>query len=618
MSLYEELKRRNVFRVGAAYAVVSWLLIQVAETIFPLFGFGDAPARVVVVTLAIGFVPALILSWIFEWTPDGLRKERDVERSGLIDPRSGKRLDRVIILGLTLALIYFAVDEFVLDPQREARLAERQKIDMQRAREEGRSKALIESYGDASIAVLAFENMSSDQEQEYFADGVSEEILNLLAAIPELRVISRSSAFTYKGRELPIPQIARELNVAHVLEGSVRKAGNQVRVTAQLIEGSADRHLWSKTWDRTLDDIFAIQDEIAADVVSQLRISLVGALPRTRRTDTEVYTLTLKARRLNDVAQSSADLAEIQELLSRALAIDPTYVPALEVNIPVDRRLMLSGLISREEADRRYRETRARILGADPDNAVVARHDAWNLYEQEGDVVAAAATYDSLLSSHPNDAEVLRFAGGFLRRIGKFEESVSVLKRCELVDPLKAVCSWELKETLLWAGKLEASRDYAERLNAFWNREAGINDIYRTLLEGHPVEARKLANSLPASFQRDILLTLAAHDLSDQAAVEWHRDAALAHRPDKAFEPEWLVGLAGLFAYMGDSDQAFKYLDRATAADEFSARLNLFSPWLAPLREDPRWRSHRQRIGLSEELLAAIEFSIPEHFPRVD
>ena len=251
MSLFDELKRRNVLRVGTVYVVTSWLLIQVAETIFPLFGLDDAPARILVIVLGIGIIPALTVAWAFELTPEGLKKEKDVERSRSTTLQTSKKLDLMIMVMLALALAYFALDKFVLSKPREALIAET-------ARQEGRSEALIESYGDKSIAVLPFADLSPQGDQAYFSDGIAEELLNLLAKIPELRVISRSSAFSFRDKDMDIPTIASQLQVAHILEGSVRKAGTRVRITAQLIDARSDTQLWSQTFDRTLDDIFAI------------------------------------------------------------------------------------------------------------------------------------------------------------------------------------------------------------------------------------------------------------------------------------------------------------------------------------------------------------------------
>ena len=265
MRLVSELKRRSVLRVGAAYIVAAWLVIQVAETIFPLFGYGDTPTRLVVIVLSIGFIPSLVFSWVFEITPEGLRRDADVDRGHSITQVTGKKLDRIILLVLALALAYFAFDKFVLEPTRVAEI-------VAEAAHQARSDALVESYGEKSIAVLPFVNMSADPEQEYFSDGISEELLNLLAQIPELRVISRSSAFSFKNKDIAIPEVARQLNVAHVLEGSVRKAGNRIRITAQLIEARSDTHLWSQVYDRQLDDIFAIQDEVATAISQALKL----------------------------------------------------------------------------------------------------------------------------------------------------------------------------------------------------------------------------------------------------------------------------------------------------------------------------------------------------------
>jgi len=313
MSLIRELRRRNVFRVAAAYVVASWLLIQVAETIFPLFGYGDTPARIVVVVLAIGLIPALIFAWAFELTPEGLKKESEVDRSQSIAPHTGKKLDRMIMVVLALALGYFAFDKFVLTPQREA-AQQQQTVEQlasatEQARQQGRTEALVESYGDQSIAVLPFTDMSSAKDQEYMSDGLAEELLNLLAKLPQLWVISRSSAFSFKGKDIAIPEIARQLNVAHILEGSVRKSGNTLRITAQLIEARSDTHLWSETWDRPLDDIFAIQDEIAATVVEQLKVTLLGAVPQVQETDPEAYALNLQVRHLGrqSIAEALSD-----------------------------------------------------------------------------------------------------------------------------------------------------------------------------------------------------------------------------------------------------------------------------------------------------------------------
>ena len=240
MSFYAELKRRNVFRVAAAYAVVAWLVIQVAETIFPLFGYDETPARIVVIFLAIGYPLVLIFSWVYEFTPDGLKLERDIDRSHSIAHHTGKNLDRTIIVVLSLSLAYFAIDKFILDPARDESLEES-------VAERVREELDVTSSAGTSIAVLPFVNMSDDPNTEYFADGISEEILNLLAGIKQLRVTSRTSSFAFKGEKLSVPEIATALDVDHVLEGSVRRSVNSVRITVQLINAESDAYVWSET-----------------------------------------------------------------------------------------------------------------------------------------------------------------------------------------------------------------------------------------------------------------------------------------------------------------------------------------------------------------------------------
>ncbi|MGB5629879.1 MAG: hypothetical protein WBM57_10965, partial [Woeseiaceae bacterium] len=284
MTLYQELKRRNVIRVATAYVVGAWLVIQVIETIFPAFGFTDRAVRIAVIVLGIGFVPAVIGAWVFEWTPEGLKRDAEAAQFADSRPLRVRSFDRAIIVVLVLAVSFFAFDKFVLAPERAAeREAE--------VAEAAKSEAMTGFYGDRSIAVLPFDNLSSDPEQVHFVDGVAEEILNLLARIRDLRVISRSSSFAFRGQGLEIPDIAERLDVAHVLEGSVRRAGNRVRVTAQLIEARTDTHLWSKTYERELEDVFRIQDEIAVDVAKNLEITLLKPLPHSRNVNPEAYAL---------------------------------------------------------------------------------------------------------------------------------------------------------------------------------------------------------------------------------------------------------------------------------------------------------------------------------------
>ncbi len=259
MSFFRELKRRNVFRVAVAYAVVGWLLVEVASVLFPTF---EAPAwvmKVFATVIILGFPLAMFFAWAYEITPEGLKKEKDIDRSQSITTRTGRKIDYMIIGLLSVAVVFFASTH--------QWSGEGESTDKT---ETGETAAVAEQ----SIAVLPFVNMSDDPANEYFSDGIAEELLNVLVRVEGLRVASRTSSFSFKGKGISIPNIARELNVNHVLEGSVRKAGNTVRITAQLIDVRTDSHLWSATYDRELEDIFAIQDEIAGHIVQALKIAL--------------------------------------------------------------------------------------------------------------------------------------------------------------------------------------------------------------------------------------------------------------------------------------------------------------------------------------------------------
>jgi TolB-like protein len=352
--------------------------------------------------LGIGLVPALILSWVFELTHEGLKKDDDVDHEQPASLQAARNLDRIILVVLALALGYFAFDKFVLAPQHlEEEVAE--------ARQEGRSEALVESYGEQSIAVLAFDDMSPDGDQEYLSDGIAEEVLHLLEKIDGLRVISRTSAFSFKGKDVPIPAIAEQLNVAHILEGSVRKAGDRIRVTAQLIDARTDTHLWSETYDRTLDDIFAIQDELAVAMVDQLNIELLGQLPTVKRVDPDAYLLWLEGHQ--NVAYVNPDKAAL--LLEKVVEIEPDFADAWS---DLSRAyLQMSTTFSQKDhaGDENWFKAETaiqRLFEIDPLHPLILGGQAWLTAEKKGGLQKAAALFEESIEHHPDSWDVIRIA----------------------------------------------------------------------------------------------------------------------------------------------------------------------------------------------------------------
>ena len=433
INFFSELKRRNVIRVAGLYLVGAWLVVQVAGTVLPMFGAPEWLPRTIVVLLAIGFVPAVIFSWVFELTPQGLKREDDVAPEQSITPQTGRRMDRMIIVVLVLALGYFAFDKFALTPGREAALVS--------SAVPNESKFVINAK---SIAVLPFENLSRDPENAFFTNGVQDEILSHLSKVADLRVISRTSVMQYKaGAQRNLREIAQQLGVAHVVEGSVQRAANKVRVIAQLIDARNDVHLWAQTYDRDLADVFAIQSDIAKGIADQLQAKLSpaekSAIEQRPTTDVAAFELYSRAKDLILNVGFSAifaqNLRQGVELLNQALARDPSFFAAqcqlayahdtlysLGVDHTPERRALAGAAV--EAAFR---------LRPDAGEAHLAR--AQHLYRGYLDYDRALAELEIARRTLPNDPRIFEFTGYIARRRGQHEEGLRNLQRAVELDP---------------------------------------------------------------------------------------------------------------------------------------------------------------------------------------
>lgn len=600
MLLLNELKRRNVLRVGAGYVVGAWLLIQVAETLFPLFGFDHTPARIVVIVLAIAFVPVLIFAWAYELTPEGLKKDSDVDRTHSIAPNTGKKLDRVIMVVLALALGYFAFDKFVLDPVRDMEIAVT-------ASQAGRSAALVESYGEKSIAVLSFQDMSQDKDQEYLSDGIAEELLNLLARVPKLRVISRSSAFSYKGKDIKLAQVAEELNVAHILEGSVRKAGNRVRITVQLIEARTDTHLWSQTYDRTLDDIFAIQDEIAATVVEQLKITLLGAVPKVQETDPETYTLSLQARHL--AGRGTAEGYELSfALYKQALALDPGYAVAWMGLANVYDGQIGMGLLPADEGSALVLAATEKALLIDPDFAYAVASLGWIAMIYDNDLAAAARHFARALALEPTSPSIIGQAATLMATLGRLEQAIALFRDEITRNPLGSVGYTNLGIAYYNAGRWDeaiAASQTALRLSpgyACAHMVIGAS----LLLKGEPETALAAMQQEEFEFCRLLGLTIVHHALGQTKAS----DAVLAELIAK-YEQVFAYDIAYVLAYRNEVDRAFEWLDKTLEYSDTRYPGVVTEPMFTNIHSDPRWTGYVERVGgYQQAQLDAIIFEV--------
>ena len=557
MSLFAEARRRNLFRVGAAYAIVVWLLVEVASVVLPTFKAPEWVMQVFTFLLILGFPIALIFAWAFELTPEGIKREKDVEAAESITSKTGRKLDFAIIGLLAVAVVYFAVDKFVLqtDP-------------IPATGSNGQVK---------TIAVLPFANMSGDPEQEFFSDGISEELLNVLAKVKGLRVTSRTSAFAFKGTNTSIPEIAKQLDVKHVLEGSVRMAGDRVRITTQLIEVETDSHLWSESYDRELSDIFAVQDEIAAKVGEALKVALLGAdsnpIDPRREISVETYSDYLLARQKR-VDFSFPNLTEAERLLKGVIEREPSYAPAYVALAQIYMDMQSIGRIPMSEASarmmplleqaislddsladawqflsyarlirngdrKRAHEARERALELDPQNPAVLMgqifHWRWS-HEPERALVYA----DELLRVDPLSLESLFSISDLYLRLGRFADMEMILEHICSIDPQSMYCS-----------------------EVAWNLAESRGDLVTTLKLAE--EHAKNDPGEPESFPTFAALYF---DLGDITAAEYWVDAASRLDP----EQRWARTMAALLHLYHDEDAEAVAIAREIARSDFSGR----------------------------------------------
>ena len=423
MSFFEELKRRNVFRVGIAYLIVAWLVMQVSDVVINNIGAPDWVFQVILLVLGISFPVVLIFAWAFELTPEGLKKEKDVDRSASIAPKTGNKLDRAIIGILTLALAYFVFEKFTAPAKVEPATP---------------VAAVTEQAIDKSIAVLPFVNMSADKDNEYFSDGLSEELLNLLAKVDGLKVAARTSSFKFRNSESDIAEIGEQLNVATVLEGSVRKSGNQARITAQLIKVDDGFHMWSETYDRDLDNIFEVQDEIARAIVDALKLPLLGhdAQPlSTRSTDNfAAYDLYLLGRH-HSRDYSEQGIERARDYYLKALEIDPAFAPAYGGLADAYMFLADFGDLPQGESHELARAAAEKALSIDP-NSPEAHAAIGLLMNDLGHGREAESHLQKALEVNPNHVNALLWYRSNLSAMFRNNEAMEVTERVLGLDPL--------------------------------------------------------------------------------------------------------------------------------------------------------------------------------------
>ncbi|HEY2395529.1 MAG TPA: tetratricopeptide repeat protein [Rudaea sp.] len=585
-SLFAELRRRNVFRAGAFYIAAVWAFGQGLSQFSPALGLPDWATRWFLVAAVIGFPFWIAFAWFFEFTPEGIKRESEVEPDESITRHTGRKLDFAIIAIMAVAIVLLVTDRFVLH--------------------HGVNADASIAVSAQSIAVLPFVNMSDEKSNEFFSDGISEELLNLLAKIPQLQVTARTSSFAFKGKETGIPEIARVLHVATVLEGSVRKSGNAVRITAQLIRAGTDTHLWSQTYDRKLDDIFAIQDEIAADVVKQLKVTLLGAAPTVRTTDPEAYAFYLQAVQLG--RQGTAEAYKQSDALYRkVLAIDPRYAPAWSGLARNFTNAAVQGLLPTKEGHAQAREAATKALAIDPEYAPAHAHLGWIAMFGDNDLAGAAQHFKRALALDSSDLDVLRNSAGLLGTLGRLDEALALDEAVVRRDPVNVTALFNLAGDQRFAGRYDAAiASYRTVLSLSPNRGgARFNLGIALLLKGDAQGALAEIEQETSENWKMIGLPLAYHALGRKA----DSDAALAALIAK-WEKESSCNIAYVYAYRGEPDKAFAWLDKAVEYGDTGLGEMVTENLFDKIHSDPRWLAFLRKVGKAPEQLAKIEFKV--------
>ena len=576
MSLFSELQRRNVFRVALAYSVVAWLVAQVAELAFDSFGTPDWAMKTLLFVLVMGLPIAVIFAWAFEMTPEGLKREKDVDRSNSITDQTGRKLNHTIIAVLAAALVLSLVTR---DWSSET---------------PGDAPTIATEGDDKSIAVLPFVNMSDDKENEYFSDGISEELLNVLVKVEGLRVASRTSSFSFKGKDKSIPDIAEALNVEHVLEGSVRKAGDTIRITAQLIDVKTDSHLWSETYDRKFEDIFVIQDEISAHIVEALKVALgAGEVVETETKPTEnlaAYEDYLRGRYFWQ-RRGGENIGKAIGLFQRATAADPDFARAWSSLAAA--HLTMPTYSGEPDGDHfpQAMEYARKALGLDPSIAE-AHAVIGDLLRLNKNWIEAEPHYLRAIELEPRNPTGYLWYSEQMACVGNAEGALAnALKAIEL-DPFNPGAISMLSFAYLMNGDMDKARKYMESARDLGHPGAIFQLIQLEMYLGNFDKARRLIAETVPEIGEDGALAFEAY--LDTVAQPDNFDAFLELTANEPEISEFHFGLDHV--QFGRVDTAIELV--LNASINGSEWMDIWVPDVRALRQHPRFGELLEKDGL--------------------
>jgi len=579
-SFWDELKRRNVIKGAISYLVVAWLLIRIAALLGDILEMPLWISKSLFYLLLIGFPIYLLVSWIYEYTPTGLKRTSKVTESASIRKKTGKRLNKIIIALLVLILTVLVIDRFIITDKKGKNTFDTPAI------------AMISK----TIAVLPFQDFSEKKDNEYFADGLTEELLNLLSQVNKLKVTSRTSTFSFKNSELKIPEIAEKLNVTYVLEGSVRKSGKLLRITAQLIDAKKDKHLWSETYDRNLDNIFAIQDEVSEAVVKALEINLLDEkpLPKSKKTDSEAYKFYLQAIHASHKSSDTQKLKEAVTLAKEALKLDANYVPAWLLLSRVYETQANNGTLTFDEGYSLAKEATNKVLEIEPKNALAYAYLADDELSYDWNFAKAKKLNAIALKLDGSNPKIISLTATLAIALGNVESAVRLQEYSTSLDPLNPDMYYQLLNIYYCADRLDDAVNAAKKCIELQPDRYAVHYYYARILlqQNKIVEAREALKAEKDEGWTLQMLSDICFKLNEiEKSEAYMQELILKYKDEMAYQ------IAESYSFRNDKENAFKWLDKAYKVHDVGLNEVLSEPRFRNLHSDKRWQKFIDKMG---------------------
>ncbi len=597
MSLIEELKRRNVIRMAGLYLVAAWLTVQVSSTVLPMF---DAPAwvpRAIVILLAVGFVPAMVFAWVFELTPQGVKRESEIDRTQSITPRTGRSIDRMILVGLALIIVLMGIERIWFAARTSSPAVSSTATGQAAGTGAPAAATAPAAASPNAIAVMAFEDLSPAHDQGYFSDGMAEEILNALTRIRELRVLGRSSSFQYKGKDIDPRRIGAELGVAHILDGSVRRQGDLVRIAATLISTVDGAAQWTKEYNGKLADLFDLQDNCAHDIASELKIVLTGGqrpLVDKVTANPEAYALYVEAQTL--IGRRVGDsLPHAIEKLDRALQLDPSFARAWS------RRAVAYAVLAQYVSGEwranwdASEESVRRALAIDQNDAEAHAVRSYNLFSQRR-YAEMVEPMERALQIDPGNETARYWHVNELAATGHSPAALALLQDMAANDPDNARVLFYLGFMKWREGDLESLRTLGQRALALGSPFGDIALASYDVAAGNCddgvghflARSRAFASTLTPAEAETVYRGMCGGNVSAHAAAT----KLLVARPDQWAATLWLE--------LGEPERAFDAFEHGAdgISDGFLNWLWQPDAWSKKARTHPAFQGFAKRIGL--------------------